>query len=150
MLPFVMAVTIMQHQPFCGSYLAYQMGAFLNGKFFAEGDGIYSVNEDLIAGQFQLLINKTFLHSDQFWDHWKHYEDVETFAWPPDKSFVVRAKDPKESTVPGMCISCVKTKSKCFISLQLISCGRIMGSLGMMMSGSQDKEKSLKLASYYM
>ena len=135
---------------FYWSYLAYQTRALLNGKFFAEGDGIYSVNEDLIAGQVQLLINKTFLHSDQFWEHWKLYEEVETFAWPPHKNFVVRAKDPKESTAPGMCISCVKTRSKCFISLQLISHGRIMDSLGMMRSGSQDKEKSLKSASYYM
>lgn len=89
------------------------------------------MNEDLIAEQVQLLINKTFLHSDQFWEHWKHYKEVETFAWPPD---------PKESTVAGMCILPVKTKSKSSISLQLISHGRIMDSLGMMRSGSQDKE----------
>lgn len=85
-------------ESFYWSYLAYQTHALLNGKIFAEKDQIYSANEDFIAHQVQRLINKTFLHSDQFWEHWEQYSEVKTFAWPSTKTFVVRVKDPEERT----------------------------------------------------
>jgi hypothetical protein len=90
-------------ETFYWSYLAYQTRALLNGKTFAEKDEVFSANEDFIANQVQRLIEKTFLHSDEFWDHWEHYSEVETFKWPSNKIFVVKVKDPGECT-PGMFI----------------------------------------------
>jgi hypothetical protein len=90
-------------ETFYWSYLAYQARALLNSKRFAESDDIYSANENFIADRVQLLVEKMFLVTDQFWSHWESYCDVQTFAWPSTKKYVVKVKDPDER-VRGMSV----------------------------------------------
>lgn len=91
-------------EAFYWSYLAFQTRALSNGMVFAESDDIYSANGYFITAQLQQLIRKTFLGSDQFWERWELYSDVETFAWPSTDIFVVGVKHPQNRT-SGMSIS---------------------------------------------
>ena len=63
---------------------------------FTERDDIHSANENFIADCVQLLVEKMFLVTDQFWSHWESYHDMQTFAWPSTKKYVVKVKDPDE------------------------------------------------------